>query len=48
VESYSDSNGDSHGSLATSDLNPVPLPVSIFLFGSGLVGLVALKRKYLA
>lgn len=32
-------------SLTTSEVSPVPIPTAIYLMGSGLVGLVGIKRR---
>ncbi len=33
------------GSTTLSSLAPTPIPAAIYLFGSGLVGLVGMRRK---
>ena len=43
--------GNDHGlaidnfSLTTSDVTPTPIPAAAYLFGSGLIGLVGIRRK---
>src|SRR5208283_3838917 len=46
VGDYIDSNGAAHGFLATpSDVTPTPIPAAAYLFGSGLLGLVGIRKK---
>jgi hypothetical protein len=33
------------GAHVSLDLTPVPIPSAVYLFGTGLVGLVGLKRR---
>ena len=33
-------------SITTADASPVPIPPAVWLFGSGLLGLVRMKRKF--
>jgi hypothetical protein len=37
--------GDINGTVQGVDLQPIPVPAAVWLFGSGLLGLVAVSRR---
>ncbi len=41
-------NGVMHGFLLTPDAAPVPIPPAFYMFGSGLLSLIGVRRRFLA
>ena len=47
IVGYGSDNGVTSGFLLTPETSPAPIPGAVWLLGSGLAGLIGLKRKYL-
>ena len=44
-DSYKLVNSNTNMTVVAHDINPVPIPATVWIFGAGLIGLVGIRRK---